>query len=111
MLRDHAKLTGGPWDAVQNVVERTAFSHALTKEARRMRPLILGDPSKRIQTRSSSGVVFNFVDLCSRIFLLKGGLVAVSHTHPKSNPAVANERSAKVRPCKMAPAQHTSTFL
>ena len=38
-----------------------------------MRPLILGDLSKRTQTRSGSGVVFNFVDGRSRISLLEGG--------------------------------------
>ena len=45
-----------------------------------MRPLILGDLSKRTQTRSGSGVVFNFVDGRSRIFLLEGGWW-VSRTH------------------------------
>ena len=52
------------------------------------RSLILGDPGKRTQARSSSGVVFNFVDLRSRIFSLDGGdvdqklrirLLSISH--------------------------------
>ena len=76
-----------------------------------MRPLILGDPSKRTQTRSGSGAVFNFVDLGSRIFFTREGLVAVSHEHPKSNLAIAPEQSTKVRLCKTAPTKHTSTFL
>ena len=45
-----------------------------------MRPLILGDLSKRTQTRSGSGVVFNFVYGRSRFFLLEGGWWA-SRTH------------------------------
>ena len=60
--------------------ERTAFSHVLTKEAPLMQPRILGDLSKRTQTRSGSGVGFNFVDGRSRIFLLEGGWW-VSRTH------------------------------
>ena len=76
-----------------------------------MRPLILGDLSKRTQTRSGSGVVFNFVDGRSRIFFARGRLVGVSHAHPRSNPAVAHERSAKVRLCKTAPAKNGSIFL
>ena len=77
-----------------------------------MRPLILGDLSKRTQTRSGSGVVFNFVDGRSRIFLLEGGwCMGASHAHPRSKPAVAHERSAKVGLCKTAPAKHGSTFL
>ena len=76
-----------------------------------MRPLILGDLSKRTQTRSSSGVVFNFVDLRSRNFFTQGGLVAVSHEHPKSNLDISQEQSTKVRLCKTAPTQHTSVFL
>ena len=65
-----------------------------------MRPLILGDLSKRTQTRSGSGVVFNFVDGRSRFFFTRGGLVAVSHANPKSNLAIAQEQSAKVKLCK-----------
>ena len=45
-----------------------------------MRPLILGDLSKRTQTRSGSGVVFDFFDWRSRIFLIEGGWW-VSRTH------------------------------
>ena len=37
-----------------------------------MRPLILGDLSKRTQTRSGSGVVFNFVVGCSNISFTRG---------------------------------------
>ena len=44
-------------------------------------------------------------------FFTRGGLAAVPHAHPKSNLAVAKERSAKVGLCKTAPAKHTSTFL
>ena len=79
-----------------------------------MRPLILGDPSKRTQTRSGSGVVFNFVDLRSRIFFTRRGLAAVSHAHPKSNLAVAQERSAKVSYAKQQPqsvVQHFSNSI
>ena len=47
----------------------------------------------------------------SRIFFTQGGLVAVSHEHPKSNLAIAQEQSTKVRLCKTAPTKHTSTFL
>ena len=44
-------------------------------------------------------------------FFTQRGLVAVSREHPKSNLAIAQEQSAKVRLCKTAPAKHGSTFL
>ena len=44
-------------------------------------------------------------------FFTRGGLAAVPPAHPKSNLAVAKERSAKVGLCKTAPAKHTSIFL
>ena len=91
--------------------QRTAFSHALTKEEPLMRPLILGDLSKRTQTRSGSGVVFNFVVGCSNISLLEGWLLTRYCESHFCQLRFTQEQSAKVGLCKTAPARHTSTFL
>ena len=91
--------------------ERTAFSHARTKEAPLMRPLILGDLSKRTQTRSGSGVVFNFVVGCSNISLLEGRLLTRYCESHFCQLRFAHERSAKVRLCKTASAKNGSIFL
>ena len=77
-----------------------------------MRPLILGDLSKRTQTRGGSGVVFNFVDGRSRIFLLEGGWwVSRTHIPDQDRLLHAHERSAKVGLYKTAPAKNGSVFL
>ena len=44
-------------------------------------------------------------------FFTRWGRCRPKIAHPKSNLAVAKERSAKVGLCKPAPAKHTSTFL
>ena len=44
-------------------------------------------------------------------FFTRGELVAVSHANPKSNLAIAQEQSAKVRLCETARAKHGSAFL
>ena len=49
-----------------------------------------------------------------QIFFTRGGLVAVSHANPKSNLAIAQERSAKVSYAKQHPqsmAQHFSNSI
>ena len=55
-----------------------------------------------------SGCGVRLSERCSRIFLLKGGLVAVSRAHPKKKLAVAKERSAKVGPLKKACAYYSA---
>jgi hypothetical protein len=80
-----------------------------TEKARAAAHLRFAQNPRKKKERFGCGMQFS--EGRSRIFLLDGGLVAVSHANPKSNPAVANKRSAKGGLCKMAPAKHTSTFL
>jgi len=75
-----------------------------------MRPLILGDLSKRTQTRSGSGVVFNFVVGCSNISLLEGWLLTRYCESHFCQLRFTQEQSAKVRLCKTAPAKAYFNF-
>ena len=93
-------------DGVSNVEaepRERLFSHALTKEAPLMRPLILGDLSKRTQTRSGSGVVFNFVVGCSNISLLEGWLLTRYCESHFCQLRFTQEQSAKVSYAKQHP--------
>ena len=73
-----SKCCGGASNVEADQRERL-FLMPPPRQEKLERSLILGDPSKRTQTRSGSGVVFNFVDGRSRI-LLEGGWW-VSRTH------------------------------
>ena len=65
----------------------------------------------RVKKRSSSGVVFNFVDLRSRILSLDGAVSTKNCESDFCQLVIAHERSAKVGICKTAPAKNGSIFL
>ena len=65
----------------------------------------------RAKRRSSSGVVFNFVDLRSRILSLDGAVSTKNCESDFCQLVIAHKRSAKVGLCKTAPAKHGSIFL
>ena len=79
-----------------------------------MRPQILGDLSKRTQTRSGSGVVFNFVVGCSNISLLEGWLLTRYCESHFCQLRFTQEQSAKVSYAKQHPQsmfQYFSNFI
>ena len=69
------------------------------------------NPRKR---KERFGCGMQFSEGHSRIFFTQGGLVAVSHANPKSNLAIAQERSVKVSYAKQHPhsmVQHFSNSI
>ena len=67
--------------------------------------------SERAKRRSGSGVVFNFVDLRSRILSLDGAVSTKNCESDFCQLVIAHERSAKVWIYKTAPAKNGSIFL
>ena len=68
-------------------------------------------PENQAKRRSSSGVVFNFVDLRSRILSLDGAVSTKNCESGFGQLVIAHARSAKVGLCKTAPAKNGSIFL
>ena len=120
LLRYHAKLTGGPWDAVQNAMmgprmskqnrENGFFSCAHQGSTPHAAPNP-GRSEQAYPNKERFGCGMRFCCWALQNFFTRGRLVGVSHAHPKSNLVVANRRSTKVGLCKTASAKHTPTFL
>ena len=87
------------------------LSHVLTKHEQLEGLPGIVRPKRPRKKKERFGCGMQFCCWALQNFFTRGELVAVSHANPKSNLAIAQEQSAKVRLCKTAPAKHGSTFL
>ena len=120
LLRYHAKLAGEPWRVIQKKFfgpksprsrGRKTLSCVSTKHEQLEQLHFCLCPEDRVKKRSSSGVVFIFVDLRSRNFSLDGGDVDQKLRIRLLSINICPWAQCNGGACKTARAKHGSAFL
>ena len=100
-----SKCCGGISNVEADHAERTAFSHALTKEAPLMRPLSWAIRAS-VPKQGAVRVWYSILLICAPEFCHSMGAMSTKNCESDfCQLVIAHERCAKVRLCKTAPAK------